>query len=178
MVAATDNCVLVPVLFLEIAGFDELFLVRDFADDVFFAVFVDDHDIADVDEPASASFFVEEADGALSVHDIGLVAADDPFSEFLAAILDAAVAACEAELGFEDEVFGFAVTPDTEGVALGGVVRGGLASHGTIDNRPIPRVAVPAGEILAVEDGNETNFCGGFVSARDERRTETDEKEN
>ena len=117
---------------LVIAGFDEFFGVGHFAYDVLFAVFVDDHDVADADKPAAASLFIEKAYHSLFFHDVGLVAADYPLAEFFAAVLDAAVVVVEAELDLEDEVGELAVLPDEEGVALGGVVGSGPAADETI----------------------------------------------
>ncbi len=178
VVAAADDGILVPVLVLVVAGFDEFVLVGYLADDVLFAVFINDHDVADRNEPAAGSFFVEEADGALGFHDVGLVAADDPLAEFFAAVLDAAIVVVEAELDLEDEVFGLAVLPDEEGVALGGILGGGLAADDAVGDGPESRVAVPAGEVFAVEDGFEAVIGGCGRCGRDAADSDGGQNQN
>jgi len=91
---------------------------------------------------------VEEADRAGFVFDFGLVAADAPFAEVLAAVLDSGVAVMEAELYLEDEVFQFSGPPDAEGVSVCRVFPGCPAANGAVLYGPEARVAVPAGEVL------------------------------
>src|SRR5512141_2791210 len=53
----------------------------------------------------------------------------------------------------EFEVAHLAPFPDQEGVALGGIVFGGLAGDGAVLHGPELRQAFPAGQVTAIEEG-------------------------
>ncbi len=105
MITSRDDGVFVPALVFVIAGLYQSVPVGDFADDDFIALFVNDHNVADIDHPAAATFVVEEADLALFVFDLGLVAGNPPFTQVLTSVLDTGVAVVDAELYPEDEIF-------------------------------------------------------------------------
>jgi hypothetical protein len=84
--------------------------------------------------------------------EIGLVAADDPLAHFTAAVLDAAIAADDAELGTQLEIAHFALAIDEERVATRGLLGRRLAGDNALLDAPEFRVAVPAVERLAVEE--------------------------
>jgi len=129
VVALADDVILVPVLVLVVPGVDQLFLIVHVADDFLVAFAVDEHQVANVDQPSATAFMIQEADLALVVLDLGLVAGDPPLVELLAAVLDAGVA-----------------------VADGGILRRRFPANDTVLDRPEPPIAIPSGQVLAVED--------------------------
>ena len=158
MVASGDDGVLVPVLLFIVTGFYKRAVVGDVTDNSLLAAIVHDHELADSGHPPSASLVVEEANLALLITDLRLIAADSPASEVPAAVLDAGVAAEDAELGLEHEVLDFAAPPYKESVGKGGSEKGGSAANHAVLYRPEPRVSFPTREVFAVEDGSEAGF--------------------
>jgi hypothetical protein len=69
----------------------------------------------------------------------------------LAAVLHAAIAMIDFERQAELEILQLAAAPDEKGIALGLSLIRGFAAHDTIRELPQPRIAFPAGEILAIE---------------------------
>jgi hypothetical protein len=87
-----------------------------------------------------------------------LIAGDDPFVDFFAAVLNAGVAVLDAEFDFEDEVLDLAVPPDAERIAAGGIFLRGLPADYAVLYRPQPRVTIPAGQVLAVKNAYEARL--------------------
>ena len=81
--------------------------------------------------------------------------------DFLAAILDARVAADDLVLEPQHEVIDRSLPPDQERVALGRILLGGVAGDRAVLDAPELRVAVPAVEVLAVEDRLEARLVVG-----------------
>jgi len=127
------------------------------------ALVVDDDVLTVLHEDAASAFFVDHAVVRSVRMDVALVAADDPlagFGHFLAAILDAGIAGGALDLGAQFEVLHDAAAPDEE-LVVGEMVRSlGLAGDRAVLDGPELRIAVPAGEGLAVEQGLEAVLGG------------------
>ena len=84
---------------------------------------------------------------------VGLVALHVPVGQFPAAEVDARVAprALEAVSGAEFEVGRLAAAPEEIAGMVERMLFGGLAGDGPVLDRPVARLAFPAGEVLAVE---------------------------
>ena len=162
MAASRDNGVFVPVFVFIVAGLYQCVPVGDLADDDFIALFVNHHNVTDIDHPSPAALVVEEADLARFIFDLGLVAADAPFAEVLTSVLDSGVSVVDAEFYLEDEVLRFSASPDAEGVSVCRVFLGCLAANCAVPDGPESRVAVPAGQVLAVEDADKTGLDTAF----------------
>lgn len=115
-------------------------------------------------EDAATAFLIRHAgvlDGGM---DVALVASDDPRGHVLqlaTAILDAAVVIPDdADGGTKLEVLHRAAAPDEEAVVRHGLRRGIRADDDAILDLPKLRIAVPAGEIFAVEERREAIVRG------------------
>ncbi len=151
VIALGDDVVFVPVLFLVEAGLDKLFGIGDIADDFFAAVFVDDHKIANVDQPATSPLMVEKSGHFGIIYHLSLIAANDPFIDLFAAILDAGITTQQTELYLQLEIFELAIPPDDERVTASWIFGCSLAVYRAVFHRPEAWIAVPAGQIFAVE---------------------------
>ena len=109
-------------------------------------------------EHAAPLLFVQRAGPLACRVEIGLVAADDPLAHFLAAILNAAVAADNLELGPQLEVADFALAPDEKRVPLGRLLGRRLAGDDAVLDAPEFGIAVPAVERLAVKQAAQSRF--------------------
>ena len=108
-------------------------------------------DVADIDQPAATAFMVQKAHLARIVLHFRLVTVDTPFLVLFTAVLDAGVAVLDAEFNLEDEVLEPAAPPDAEGIAFGRIFRRRLTANRALDDLPQPRVAIPAGQVLAIK---------------------------
>src|SRR5262249_34312866 len=108
-------------------------------------------------------FFVENSRECVAGFEVGLVAADDPVPFVLAAILNARIAIHDSIGQPQLEIVDQSVPPDQEGISLSGVLGSRLTGNYSFLNRPEFRIAVPACQILSVEEALETRFdvgCG------------------
>ena len=158
MVASGDDGVFVPVFVFVVAGFYQCVPVGDFAGDDFVAFPVNHHNVTNIDHPPATALVVEKPDLARFVFDFRLVARNLPVTEVLTSVLDSGVAVVDAELYLEDEVLKFSAAPDAEGVSISRVFLGCLAANCAVPDGPESRVAVPADEVLAVEDADKTGL--------------------
>lgn len=168
VIALGDDGVLMPVGDIDFDGVV-------FGGKPTFGFGVDDNALAILADDAAAAFFVDHGVVDGSGVDITLVTADGPFAdfrEFPAAILDAGVVTDDFDFGGEFEVFDGAAAPDEELVVveLSGV--GGFAGDATVLDGPKFGVPIPAGEVLAVEQGFEA-ILSGEEAGSDEREEET-----
>ena len=90
--------------------------------------------------------------------EIGLIPADGPLSQFPAAVLDARITVDDADFQTQFKIVQFPRAPDQKRVLLAGIFRRGLPGDGSIFDRPEIGIAIPPGEIFAVEDWLETVF--------------------
>jgi hypothetical protein len=106
-------------------------------------------------EDTAAALFIQNARVGFSSLEVGLITGDNgtklPRLRELAAILHARVALLDTVFEGEFEIADLAVFPDEEGIVFERLVRGGPAGDGAVLDRPKIGVAVPAGEIFAVE---------------------------
>ena len=72
----------------------------------FFAVFIDDHKITNVDQPATSPFMVEKPDHFRIIYHFSLIAANDPFIDLFAAILDTGITTQQTEFDLQLEMEG------------------------------------------------------------------------
>ena len=108
---------------------------------------------------------------------VTLVATDGPLAylgEFFAAVLNAGVIAGSPDHGLELEVIHFTALPNEELVEVEMVRARCPASDSAVLNRPEFRIAVPAGEILPVEDGLE--FLGMQARAEAQGKKDTGDR--
>ena len=170
VIAVGDDVVLVPVVLLD--GLRQFVGVAELLDDLRLVVRADDGLLAAQGEDAAAALVVEDAGVlVLAVH-VGLVAADDPLADLLrllaAAILHAGVGEARighAELELQLEIGRLAAAPDQKGVALGGILGGGLAGDRAVFDAPELGIAVPALKRLAVEDRLEAFVARGGAAS-------------
>src|ERR1019366_1394985 len=160
-VAAGDEVEVIPVL-----AFDQILQLRaiaDGADDCGFLALADIAELAAHGEKAAPALFVDLAGVLLLAIHVGLVALHGEFDigEFDAAKLDAAVEAGEFELELQFEIRRTAAAPDEEGILDGLPVGGRLPADGAVFHAPEMRIAFPAGEGFAVEDGLVAGFLDG-----------------
>jgi len=156
VVAAGDDVEFVP--FALANGRLERIVVTDFLNDLRLVVIANDRLLAALRQDAAIPLAVQDAGVLVGRVDIRLVAAHNPACPFRlleAAVLDAAVAAEDAEPDFQFEIIEFALAPDEEGVFLERRVGNRLAGDRSILDAPKLRVAVPAGQRLAVKDAHE-----------------------
>ena len=124
-----------------------------------FCLRIDDDGLSVFRDDAAAAIVVDHRVVLSGGVDVALVAADGPlpvFGQFLRAILNAAVVlALDFHLHAELEVLQGAPAPDEELIV--GEVFGGLGrpDDGSVGNRPEIGIAVPAGEVFAVEEIDE-----------------------
>jgi len=159
-VAAGDDAIIVPILLLVVSLRDELLLRRELTHDLRLAVLADLDLLAHVREVFAAFLVVEESDLALLVFNLRLIAADYPFAEILAAILDAGISVADAKLEPQLEVLEHAAAPDEERVALRQCGERRLATQDAILHGPEARVAIPARKVAAGEDWLEISVRG------------------
>ena len=124
-----------------------------------------EHDVFAVEAEDAATLFLIGHAGVLDGGmDVALVAGDDPrgdLRQLAAAILDAAVVvADDADGGAQLEVIHFAAAPDEEAVVCHGFGRGIGAGDEPVFDLPEFRVAIPAGEVAAVEERGEGVVSG------------------
>ena len=155
VIALGDNGVFVPLG--DVHG-DGIAVSRE----PFLRLRIDDDGLAVLRDDAASALVVDHGVVRGGGVDIALVAADGPravFRQFLGPVLDAAVVvAGDLDLHAQLEVLQRAAPPDEElvvGEMLGTL---GLAGDGTILDGPEFGIAVPAGEVLAVEKIGETFF--------------------
>ena len=151
MVALADDVVFVPILFLVVTVRDELLLIVDPAANDLLAGLIDHHQIAHVDQPGTPALVVQKAHRTGIVLHLGLIAADPPFVELLAAVLHAGIAAENPKLQVQVKIAERAAAIDQERVASRGVLGRRLASDDPILDRPQAEIAIPGAEALAVE---------------------------
>jgi hypothetical protein len=121
------------------------------------AIGIEDHGLT-VEAEDAATFLLVGHGGVLDGGvDVALITGDGPgayFGQWAGAVLDAGiVVADDADGGAEFEVFDGAGAPDEEGVVLGTFGAGAGADDGAVLDLPELGIAVPAGEVLAVEQG-------------------------
>lgn len=167
VVSLRDDGVLMPLGHI---GLDEVVLARE----PFHAGGVDDDALAVLRDDAASAFLIHHrAVGRVRV-DVALVAADGPFfvGVLAAAVLDAGVVALLADFGLQFEVFDLPAAPD-EKLIVGQLLRSGrVADDLAIFDLPKIRIAIPAGEVFAVEDRFKTVLRG---SGRESKEREEDE---
>jgi len=151
VVALADDVVFVPILFLVVTVRDELLLIVDPAANDLLAGLIDHHQIAHVDQPGTPALVVQKAHRTGIVLHLGLIAADPPFVELLAAVLHAGIAAENPKLQVQVKIAERAAAIDQERVASRGVLGRRLASDDPILDRPQAEIAIPGAEALAVE---------------------------
>ena len=168
MVAIGDDDVVIPVLFLQ--RIDDLLLLRRLANDLRLAVVSDLDLLATLCQHAAPSFFIERSRPGPCAIKIGLVALDDPLLHFLAAILHAGIAADNLKLQPQLKIADFALSPDEKGVSLRRLLGSGLAGNRAVFDAPEVRVAIPALERLAVEEGRKAGLVFGEGGNGNERK--------
>src|ERR1039457_5591521 len=162
-VAAGDEVKIVPILALD--QLLQLLAIAHRADERGFFALADIGELAAHGEKPAPALFVDLAGVLLLAIHVGLVAlhGELDIGEFDAANLDAAIEAGEFELELQFEIRRTAAAPDEEGVLDGLPVGGGLSDDGAVFHAPEMRIAFPAGEGFAVDDG----LVGGFLDARE-----------
>lgn len=151
VVSLRDDGVLVPLGHI---GLDEVVLARE----PFHAGGVDDNALAVLRDDAASAFLIHHgAVGRVRVN-VALVAADGPFfvGVLAAAVLDAGVVALLADFGLQFEVFDLPAAPDEKLIVVQLLRSGRVADDLAIFDLPQLRIAIPAGEVFAVEDGFKT----------------------
>src|SRR5262245_45531003 len=130
------------------------------------AVAIDPGFRAALAEHATGTLFIQDADELLVSLtrrvDVRLVAGDHEvprLADMLGSILNAGVAADDLELGLQLEVGDLAV-PNQEAIASLNLPVLGVAGDGAILDRPQVRLALPAGQVLAVEELLEAGLVG------------------
>ncbi len=120
---------------------------------------INGHLFTTLGEDAAEALLVQNARVSLAGFHVGLVTADHPVFriEDFRAVLNARVgkafrAGNDFVLTGELEIGHGAAFPDQKGIALGGRFLGGLADDGTLVHRPKIGAAIPASEVLAIED--------------------------
>src|SRR6185503_3171346 len=124
---------------------------------------VDDDRLAVLRDDAPALLVIKHGVVWRSRMDVALVAADRPGADvlqFLAAVLNAGVVAGLFDLGVDLEVFHRAAAPDEELVIGQHLGIGGDAGEATVLHRPVLGIAIPTGEVFAVEQGFEAGVVG------------------
>jgi hypothetical protein len=101
----------------------------------------------------------------LSVH-VGLVTARVPIRQFAAAKLDAGIATLEPEPEPQLKIRRLPAAPDEVVVFRTRFLRRALRGDGAVLDPPPAGLALPAGEIMSVENGNEPGFLGGHAGTR------------
>src|SRR5205085_4242324 len=106
---------------------------------------------------------IADAGVAQSRIDVGLIAADDVlrFIDDAAAILNARVAADDLVFGPNFKIGRLPPFPDQERIVRQLLFRRRLRGERSIANAPIICVALPAGQVLTVEEADEAHFIGG-----------------
>ena len=164
-VALRDDDILMPLGEIDLHGIV-------FGGEPLGGLVVDDDALAVLHEDAAAALVIDHAVVRRVGMDVALVATDDPLADFrqrLAAILDAGVAGGALHLGAQFEVLHDAV-PDEE-LIVGEMVRSlGLAGDRAVFDGPQLRVAVPAGQGLAVEQRLEAILGGKRGEGRQQER--------
>ena len=167
MIALGDDDIFVPVALFE-RGLDFIG-AADRAGHLFLAIFIQNDFFAASREDAAHPLFIENTGVGRSGFHIGLIATDDPtfWIQNFAAILDSGIGetfgieGLDFEGAAEFEIADGIVGPDQESVVFDGVLLAGLANDCAVLDRPKIGVAIPAGEVFAVEDGSEAFFGGG-----------------
>src|SRR4030095_4963267 len=151
MVSTSDDPVFVPVFVFVIPLIDKILLLVAEGTRYFrFSVRPDLHLFADVCQILPAFLFVEEADFALLVLDLGLVTACYELPQVFRTVLDAGVSVLNAEFYLQLEILHRTGPPHKERIAL---LRGGcFATQDAVFRRPQLRFALPSGEVFSIED--------------------------
>lgn len=162
MIAAGDDRVVVPVFLFD--GLLQLGRVADGTGGLRLVVAADRGLLAALSQNAAAALLVENARIGVAGLEIALVTTDDVIAQVGAAVLDAGVSADNAVREPQLEIVDLTLTPDNERVSLGRIFGGRAAGNGAVLDRPELCVAVPAIELLSVEDRLEAVLVGGRVS--------------
>src|ERR1043166_1367421 len=171
MVALRDDGVFVPIALLD--GRLEFFRFSERAGDLFLAILAPydffaarGHDVASTRD---APLVVQDSRVGRSGLHVRLITTDHPvlFIENFAAILNAGIGEAlvivrrDLEPAAQFKISDGAVGPNQKRVSLRGMLLGRLAGDHTLFYRPKLRVAVPTGEVFAVEDRVKTLFRVG-----------------
>ena len=132
----------------------------------YFPVIVDGGLLTALGENSASAFLVKNAGVGLARLEVGLIPADDPFIDFLAAVLNAGIAADDLEFQAEFEVIHGAVPPNQERVSLRGILGRGFAGDRAILDGPEFRISIPAGKIFPVEDRLKAGIVGAESGGR------------
>ena len=168
MIALRYNDVVVPILILDRG----LNLVRLPDRSHHFGLAISAHNglFTALCQYAPALFLIDNAGVGFAGLKIGLVAARNPVTQILAAILDARVSADNSIGQPEFEVFNCTHSPKQERVSLGWILGCRLASDQSVPYRPEFGIAFPAGEIRTVKQALESGRVFSRRTAEVERQ--------
>ena len=116
---------------------------------------VDDDALTILHDDAASTLFIDHRVVGMGGMNITLIAADGPLAvlrQFLAAVLDAGVVALLADFRLQLEVFHLPAAPD-EKLIVSELLRSGRGADDlAVFNLPQLGIAIPAGEVFAIED--------------------------
>jgi hypothetical protein len=120
-----------------------------------FSLWVNDHTLAILDDDTTSAFFIHHCTVRRVRMDIALVTSDGPFliGIFAAAVLDAGVVAFLADFCLQLKVLHLPTTPDEKLIVSELLRPRGVADDFAVLDLPEFRIAIPASEIFAIENG-------------------------